>query len=293
MTESKQQTSMFRVSALVLVGLLAVMIVIGSIWDQAISQSLHDGDNVFGIFFAAFGPLPATVVPAIAGVLVWPDRPIKGAGDWFSALSSVVLVAIGLALTTLIPRGYVDMPMALSIGIAVLTCGAAAWFAGWLGNEANRRDKVRVAVLIVVVALAQLLLVNVVKVVWDRPRLRLLAENTQAAFQAWWIIGNKGMLELIADGISAEEFKSFPSAHTSNAAAALLLVIVAPLKSALALRQVLLLWVGAVWGLVVGVSRLVTGAHFVSDITVGFAITFVMVLVARRFAPRPGALEAP
>lgn len=270
-------------SILALTGILAALFLVGTLWDLRISEVFHDQSNLFGILGAAFGELPAGLALVIAGTMLVLARNREHRGAAVGQIvGGVVLLLLGALMVVMMPGRYLDLNMAVLVIIGLVAVAGAVWLARWLTTEADRRVVVRTALVLFLVVLAEMILVNVVKVVWERPRLRFLAENPEALFQPWYVIGNDTKDAWLAKGIESEEFKSFPSGHAANAAALMLLVILAPLKRAWAKHETLLLWVGAVWCLLIAFSRIVVGAHFVSDTVAGISITLAMVVVAMR-----------
>ena len=106
--------------------------------------------------------------------------------------------------------------------------------------------------------------------------MRMIAVQPEAAFQPWWVIGSEMKDTLMTMGVAAEEFKSFPSGHSGNAACALLLSILPLICSRLKGKETMLMASGILITLMVAGSRIVMGAHFLSDITVGMGITFLV-----------------
>lgn len=287
-----------RASMLALGGILLALFLVGTLWDLQISEVFHDQSNLFGNLGAAFGEWPSGLALVIAGtmLILARNRERRAAGVGQIA-GGVVLILLGAVLTTLMPGRYLDLNTALLVVIGLVAVAGAVWFGRWLTTEADRKVVVRTALVLFLVVLAEIILVNVVKVVWERPRLRFLAEHPDALFQPWYVIGNDTKEAWLAKGIDSEEFKSFPSGHSANGAVLMLLVILAPLKRAWARPETLLFWIGASWGLLVALSRIIVGAHFVSDTVAGISITFAFVVVAmrvlkRREAPLPVLEEA-
>lgn len=64
--------------------------------------------------------------------------------------------------------------------------------------------------------------------------MRLVAADPRACFMPWWQPGQTLRNELVAAGVAAEEFKSFPSGHTANASALMLLSLLPCIRPALA-----------------------------------------------------------
>ena len=79
--------------------------------------------------------------------------------------------------------------------------------------------------------------------------------------------------KLIAEGVASDEFRSFPSGHTGCAACAMLAILLPTVCKRLRGKERLCLIIGAVWTAVVAFSRLMMGAHFLTDVTAATAIT--------------------
>ena len=103
--------------------------------------------------------------------------------------------------------------------------------------------------------------------------MRMIAENGQVVFAPWWSPGNADKAQLIAGGMDSEEFKSFPSGHVANAATLLLLVLLPKLRASLQSYGGILFWTAALWTSFVALTRIMMGAHFLTDTVVGWAIT--------------------
>ena len=112
---------------------------------------------------------------------------------------------------------------------------------------------------------AQAIILNViVKPLWSRPRMRVIEVTQGLNFQPWWVIGNPDKWTYIAAGVIKDGFKSFASGHTAHAAIGLML---AGLPAEL-----------------VAFGRIVIGAHFLSDVSCGFALVLALECLAARIA---------
>lgn len=279
--------SPLKTSAIVLAAVLAALLLVGTLWDEPISQAIHHPASGFGIFFAAFGEMPAIMAIAVSGSLLILARNRERRGVAVGQLAGgVILVALATPMALFMPGQYLDVHAGLLTGVGLLVLAASVMFARWMAKDADRQVAVRISLIVLLVVVVEMALVNLLKFPFERPRVRLLAEHPEIAFQPWFVIGNDAMNDLLASGVAREEFKSFPSGHTANGAVLMLLAAVAPLQATLARHQRTLLWIGAGWGLLVGASRVVIGAHFVSDTVVGFSITFTLVVIAHRAIQR-------
>ena len=114
-------------------------------------------------------------------------------------------------------------------------------------------------------------LYELVKMGLPRPRYRLIAKGHEGIVFHKWYDPVKNKAELIAKhGINKDDFKSFPSGHTSNSIMNLTLfpargLVYPKLKD----RSMLLLVMGLCVGIAVLLSIMVLGAHFLSDVSCG------------------------
>jgi len=82
-------------------------------------------------------------------------------------------------------------------------------------------------------------------------------------------------------GLAAgEEFKSFPSGHTANAFVMLAYCMFVPYFKKIKANYFIAF--ALIWGGLVALSRVVLGAHFLSDVLVGGYITTVTFYVLNR-----------
>lgn len=273
-------------------GALVVLLIVGSIWDYPISQALYDPTSGFGVFFAAFGSVPRVLAGAAAGTLliVGRNRERTGIGV-VQVVAGVGLLGATVGIFVVSLDHYADLSVIAMVGIGVLIVAGTIAATLAVSRGARRQAMLRVALVFVSVVVLEILVVNVLKVVGERPRMQLLQAEATTTFAPWWVFGNEAKDGLIDSGILVDDFKSFPSAHTSGAATLMLLTALVPLRQSLARYSSLLLWVGALWGAIVALARVIIGAHFVSDTVVGFAVTFVVMLVVYQCAfGRAGAL---
>lgn len=271
--------------ATVVAGVLFVMMIVGSIWDFPISSALYNQSNPFGILFASYGEAPAMLGLFTSGLLLILGCNKKRRGiALLQIVAGVLLCGFGGIMIAYLPNNYLTTSPVLVavIGICLLVLTAVAVL--WLCKGAQREAMVRVALILFTVIFLEMILINVIKIPWERPRMRLIAENSQAYFVPWWSVGGNLREQLMALGVAGEEFKSFPSGHTANGAVLMLLCVLPYLKPSLQNRSRVLFYIGAVWGLLVALSRVIMGAHFITDTTMGFIVTFILILITLKIS---------
>ena len=269
-----------------LFAVLAVCLAAGSAFDYQISLALFDPTNLFGRTIEAMGELPFEIVASVAGVMLVRGTDRERRATWWLAVAGVALNAVlaGYEVTCALRNDGVLVPVVAVASIAVTV--AANVIVYRLTREASRSELLRWAAVAIAVCAVQLIILNaVIKPIWSRPRMRVIAVTPGLEFQPWWVIGHPGRDSFIAAGVIRDGFKSFASGHTANAAAGLLLAAL-PVR-ALAenpSRRRAVFWVAAAAAALVAFGRIIAGAHFLSDVTCGFAIMFALECLGMRVA---------
>ncbi len=264
-----------------------VMLAVGSFADYPISLALYNPDNTPGRLLAGFGEYPAALGFAAAGAMLLSARSREKrllrvlqtiAGCWF--------ILSGGAMAAVLPTGYLDIPVWLAALIGVGCTGLTVWEVVSLCQDADRGIVLRVAAVFLLVIFADILVVNFIKIPWGRARMRLVASDARAYFMPWWQPGTELRDALTAAGVPKEEFKSFPSGHSANSSSLMLLSLLPVLRPQWKHRQAVPFCVGFGWALAVAVSRIVMGAHYLSDTAVGFAVgVTALVIICRLLFP--------
>ncbi len=127
-------------------------------------------------------------------------------------------------------------------------------------------------------------LYELVKMGLPRPRYRLVARGHEGVGFHRWYDPIKNKAELIArHNINKDDFKSFPSGHTSNSIMNLTLFPALGLVyPKLREKKMFLLVLGLCVGIAVLLSRMFLGAHFLSDVSCGGFIASVVSAVYYR-----------
>lgn len=270
----------YRRAALLLLALLLIFMVVGSFLDLQISKLLYPGhENSVGQFFAAFGELPAFIALSCAGSLLIVCR--ARINSAWAAL--IALIGGGLILMAVILSVHesVDsvpaMPMWVALVVNVFVMAACSVGIVYYARSAPVKTIVRFVLTLVLVSIGTMALINIVKVPWGRARMRLIVlTGNESYFSPWWKAGTALKNRLVAEGISKDEFRSFPSGHTACASCAMLLALVPTLSRRKRRRTGALLLAGCVWTAVVAVTRIWMGAHFLTDVTMAWLITLGM-----------------
>lgn len=277
----KKQKNLFTQKSITgIIIFFVLMMIAGTIWDYSISCALYNESNAFGITFAAFGEYPAMLGFVAAGTLLLTahNRKNKLIGI-VQCICGILLVVLGTLSASFLPTLYLSWPKPVCMIVGLVCSILVIMFIARLGKEADRAEAIRVAAMIFSVIFAEMILINIIKVPWGRARMRLISSDSRAYFMPWWQVGDSLKSTLMAAGVAAEEFKSFPSGHTGNASTLMLLGLLPRLSSRFAGKTHLLVGIGFAWGCLVAFSRIIMGAHFLTDTTVGFAVGFACLLL--------------
>lgn len=236
--------------------------------DLKIDILLNSPENAFAVWFYNTGEIPCRLICPVAGTALLYCCSNKfarfvgacisiGGGAYFgyyfakhffveeNNLAFGIVYGVGFSLVLILTAKFIKIPEHLKRPIAVLAIAGIAVMA------------------------VQLLAVEGMKYLWGRVRFRdLLAAGSYDAFTPWYVI----------NGINGN--KSFPSGHTAGAAMSFLAMLLPYVsKKAYEHRQLCFI-LPFLYTCVVAVTRLVMGAHYLSDVAMGGAVGLLTVIIA-------------
>lgn len=239
-------------------------------WDLS-HQLVSPGSN-FGEFFNRFGEVPAFLALFISIFLLFGSRnrqvPWRNATGHLFALPFLALLAWALFfipyryIYEFNPNGVPEDALQLTQLLGGLLFFFAVIMAYRLPSSFFSKYQ-RPAMLIITVIFLEVLIVNLTKIAWGRPRMRSI--DTIQQFHYWY---------QLAGPASGEEFKSFPSGHTANGFMIIVFSLVIPPEKTSLIRGFTLFAI--LWGVCVALSRVVLGAHFLSDVAAGAYIALIL-----------------
>ena len=262
----------YIVSVSIFVVLMTVL-AIGNL-DFTISSAIINENSLWARFFDIFGEIPAVGGLIVAVTLLYGgrNRSIK----WWNIVSSilsVVLISIFSFFMTFSIVRYIfheDLDTITTLAYVIMGIVAlciiitALYVAHVKGHKFV--DFKRHAWILIVLVLSEMVFVNILKGIWARPRMRSISDVGD--FKHWYEING---------WTNDNELKSFPSGHTSNGFVILAYMIFVPYIKSIKMRYFI---IGAViWGTLVALSRVVLGAHFLSDVLVGGYITIFLFIL--------------
>lgn len=251
----------------------------GYFWDLPIAAAVYNPDAVWARYLAAYGAAPCFWCLCLGGLLFFR---ISADKNWLLKLVYWVM-ALGIFAVSIYKMAdfileefsfaSVYMPYAIGAGVALIP----ALLLYLLVHKNPEPQLERLAWFLVIACAGQVLLVQVIKHFWGRPRYFFLVSQDTVQFQPWTMLDTTQKTAALASGaLDSDFFKSFPSGHTA-AGANMLCLVVLPLYCK-SLRKGLpwIFILAVVYTLVLAFSRMVLGAHFLSDVSAGFLVSLIV-----------------
>jgi len=236
-----------------------ILAIIFGIFDLQISIAVVDQNNPFGLFGADYGEGPGYGIIAVALVVLigsaFSDIKKQKIGAFILGAFSLIVLFLGILLDSedlILYGGFI------SISIFIFTS---------LTYEKDWRNYKNLALIILLLAVINpLLFVNITKPLCGRVRFRDLTVQGYFEYTPWFLPPGPYLHNL-----------SFPSGHTAMGWMFLPLLI--PLRTKNRSFKITGTFLIMGWGLFVGVSRIIIGAHYASDVLFSTGVAFIVVIL--------------
>lgn len=277
--------------------LSVVGIAVGTVCDPDIAQAVYSPDSIFWRIFTVLGMYPFMAIWVLyMGVICRQvrssDMPKKKKTVWsivcgYLGLSTSVICSWAMfAFDTLggvFPQ-LINNPPVIAVG--ALLGVYPLFFIGFFTSkkEYDRRLLKRLIALCVIMLIA-LCVLTAIKICFSRPRYRLLIRDIPGiGFQPWYMPFGGADKFINGMGIDWNDFRSFPSGHALQSMGLIFaLPPLAEVYNRLKGRKPILFAVGAVFAVLVCISRMVMGAHFLSDVSMGSLLAILSGYAEIRF----------
>lgn len=248
--------------------LCAAALIAAAFIDLKLDILLNSPKNIIAVWFYNTGEIPCRLICPLAGtalIYCCGSKPAKFAGACISVGGGAyfgyyfanhffveenqiiygIVYGIGFSLVLILTGRFIKIPQHLKKAIAALAIAGIAVMA------------------------VQLCAVEIMKYLWGRVRFRdLLAAGNYDSFTPWYII----------NGINGN--KSFPSGHTAGAAMSFLAMFLPYISQKAYKHRRLCFYMPLIYTCTVAVTRLVMGAHYLSDVAAGGAVGMLTVIIA-------------
>ncbi len=265
-----------------------VLLSIFTFTDLQISQVLFT-KNIYGRIFEVLGEIPFAFLATFSFALLFKFRSKKNKavnvilGVVYGLLSGLFGVMGGFMTWNYLGENIEGTPQFLAIVFTLIVL-VGAYLLTKMVPEEKAKKAVTFAVIGIFYFLAVIIIMNVIKASWGRMRIREMTDPL-TEFTRWYVITNRGGFDNI--------YASFPSGHSMNAAGTILLALFPSIMPALAGKERLMKTIAYSWMVLCAVSRIVMGAHFASDITVGILLSLLLFEIIRMIVCKIRKVELP
>ena len=256
------------------VGICICLLIVASFYDLQISNALYSSNNFYAVFFDCFGELPLyTLIPFSLIIIAVYFRQTERILLLLTSFCSVI-IAYCTTCICLIRFFSKVLPIYFVVLVAVIVVSLIYSSLLKLSDETIKK-LFKFGVFCITFCLALLLVNQAVKFIWGRCRYYTMAQlNDFSLFSNWWQI----------NGFTG--YKSFYSGHTTSAMSLICLLPLARLfnmekKKYIALHILIFSFV-----ILVATSRIIYGAHFLSDVTFAIIMATTIYLILFKYLGR-------
>lgn len=251
----------------VLIGLFVFL----AFYDLPITQALYDPRNAFGRIFEFLGEQPFQFFAVLASALLFRLR--DRSTLWKNILFGVLFAILAIFFTGYGGGQFYSYSKALKFAypevlfvVVLLLYLVVAFAIAYILPIEDPKDIIAFCLGVVLLYLFIWLVMTGLKTIWQRPRWRYLLTFTvrpEDYFVPVWMPSPSWPFR--------SDFASFPSGHTMNAVGTLCLTVF--FSQHFKIGKPIYYRIGAyLWTALVALSRIIVGAHFASDVTMGFLL---------------------
>ncbi|WP_099974464.1 phosphatase PAP2 family protein [Lactobacillus terrae] len=277
------------------ISIIVLIMLIGTFYDWQISQALINQNSLIGTIFQDFGLWPLTLVIILSSMVVV-NYELR-----ISNQSTLIRLIAALGALTLggweLWRGYLKTTLYYSLAlkdnldkhapIAQANSDGGNLHLSWLGNFS-----IWIIIYLVIIGLSQIWLSQkssyqmdyLLKVAIVATLACFLADNVNSAMKTYWgrwrpyeLAGNSQHFTMWIFPNGADNHLSFPSGHTTAAAAIMLLPMFVD-RSNIKLQKITF-WISLAYCIIMWYTRIRVGAHFTTDATSGLWITWLIFFI--------------
>lgn len=284
---------------LIVGGILLIGLLLGSFFDLQINTAIFDRYNGFGLVASSFGMIPGYATLSVFGgaliALTFKNKKFHVAWQVVFMILAVVMYGLStyfLGKDVFSINGFYNEKLhpwlgCIIMGVVMAPC---VYFGYWLGKK-NENPKMWIIILVLAAAMFMALVpgTTLLKSIMHRPRYRIAVYEGYAPFHNWWQACKEynNYIQTVGLPLTKEEFKSFPSGHSCAVMCGLILATIIPmLNKNWAKYQVLFFYVAFGWGLVVMFSRMLVGAHYLTDTCMGSLLAVIFFYIANEIVVR-------
>lgn len=305
---AKKQRLFIILAIVLFVVVFAVLLTVATLYDLQISQILtknalpagaYFSTSNFGLFFETVGSAPIYLMAAFGATIAfwWAIRkqnkvlsialPVAMAFVVFVAVFFFVKDIFSYVGEHMHDHEYMSKPYVVALIALLSLIISALSILCWKQVKPETNDKLIKLSLVILVSMAGYLIIHFIKGPIGRMRYRAMNYSDEYGFDMftrWYVINGKRNLVPVANGVEiSDSCKSFPSGHTYSAAIVYGLICLPDLLESFNKKWIkALLYVGTIgFTATVAISRIVVGAHYMSDVLFGGTLSFLCMIIGR------------
>ena len=281
-----------RLPLYIAAGVFLITLILGSFFDYQISSAIADKTNTFGLIISVIGPTIGFGGFAFVGG-AYIALAIKQEHKLWLKICFFVLAALSYGIMIYYAgreyfgvNGFDNSSLNFAGFIIAAVAGIGCEIAGYFVFKDCQNPRAWIALIFVYVILLFVLVIGIngLKSIMNRPRFRTVSQGN-VNYYDWWEKCVYYQNYMDKYGIAREEFKSFPSGHTAEASVLIAASVFAPLAHNKLAKIQLPLFIGScVFVALVGFARILVGAHYLSDISMGALLMIILTVIANEIA---------
>ncbi len=284
--------------------LFLVAFILGNIFDFKIGEKIYSlgTPNWFAIIMSAISEIPVIMALALGGCLCIAGRPTNTKKVW--TVFSVIIGVLGLCaaayftfdtfkyiyqfdhLSNFNPKSEnFNNPTILIVAgvVTILMLVGCYFFYKKITPKFDAKTMLIIGIFFLVISISVAAFATALKYLWSRPRPRYVFSTADPASAFHYLYQLSPFYAFKAE--VSDNFKSFPSGHTTYATLSL---FVLPMLTLLSKKseddrklQIILFYVGLIWVLLVALSRILANAHYLSDVSGAAFICLILVFIEK------------
>jgi len=258
MSKKREWLTTGKLILIVLISWVVLAIIFG-VYDLNISINVVDQTSIWGEFGADYGEVPgyALIAIALATFLGSFNKKLN-----LQKIPAYISVIVGI-LFIIFAGDETDLATGWSLIIPMIFYVIITWNKDW------KTYRTLAGIISLLAIINPLFLIQIIKLLWGRVRFRNLAPGF-IDYTPWFL----------PQGITGNH--SFPSGHAAMGWMFLPLLITLKERKSLDPVKILVYILILGWGLFVGLSRIVVGAHYASDVLFSTGIAAITTLLLFR-----------
>lgn len=292
------------------VGIFALLAIISGIYDLQINIALYNPNSFYAQIFQRLGEMPSYLTPAVAGCILfyqdWGRNKWEKIG-WKVICGIVIFAGFYFGIGHWFWKNFINKDLLYAafykILFTLMMTGVTLLCGLFVPKKAMKKLCWFAIFLIIAVALSNII-VQIMKMIWSRQRFRVMYADGKnfEGFSPWYLpqgftkrpesyIAKYEAIDVGLGHGGNDAFKSFPSGHTVAAAASFGVIIIPEMYENMKKWKPLFWAIPIAYTVLVAISRIVAGAHYLSDVLFGGFAGYAVAALTRWVFMEKGILN--